>query len=110
MKKKNWITFIIIIIVIILAVFLIRKNSNNITKETAMCIANSSTLYVQLGCHACEIQEKKFGENYRYLNVIDCWFEPEKCSEIRATPTWIIRGEKYIGVQDIEKLKELTGC
>lgn len=110
--KRKWITFLIIIFVIILAGFLIRKNSNNVTKETAMCIANYSQLYTQLGCHACEIQEKKFGDNYQYLNIIDCWFEPEKCynANIQGTPTWLIKEKTYSGVQSIEKLKELTGC
>ncbi len=110
--KKRGISFVIIIIVIIFAIFLIRRNSNSITKETTMCIANHSELYVQLGCHACEIQGKKFGNNYQYLNIIDCFFEREKCTEkqISATPTWMINGKTYIGVKDIETLKELTGC
>ena len=77
-----------------------------------MCIGQNSELYIQLGCHACETQEELFGENYQYLNSIDCFFEREQCIDagITATPTWIIDGKKYIGVQNIEKLKELTGC
>ena len=51
-----------------------------------------------------------FGKNRQYLNTIDCWYEREKCLGIQSTPSWIIKGEKYIGVQSIEKLKELTGC
>ncbi len=80
------------------------------SEEIAMCIGENSELYVQLGCNACETQKEMFGDNYKYLNVIDCWSEKEKCSEIQYTPTWIINGEKYTGVQSIEKLKELTGC
>ena len=44
------------------------------------------------------------------LNVIDCFYEQEKCTNIQYTPTWIINGQKYEGFQSIEKLKELTGC
>ena len=86
------------------------RSSNGISKQTAICISDNSKLYVQLGCHACENQEKLFGNNYQYLNVTDCFYEQDKCSDIQATPTWIINRKKYTGVQEIEKLKELTGC
>ncbi|MCK5043760.1 hypothetical protein KAR52_02040 [Candidatus Pacearchaeota archaeon] len=110
MKKRNLITIFIILAIITFSVVTIISQSNGVSKETTMCIANNATLYTQLGCHACEIQKEMFGKNYQYLSVIDCWFERDKCSVITHTPTWIIDGEKYIGKQSIEKLKELTGC
>lgn len=110
MEKKSWVTFIVIIAVIILAVILMNKSSGGISKKTTICIANNSKVYVQLGCHACENQEKLFGDTYQYLNVTDCFYERDKCSDIQATPTWIINEKKYVGVQSLEKLKELTGC
>ena len=108
--KKYWWTIAIIIAVIILAYFLINNNSPDIDEQTAKCIGENSVLYTQFGCHACKIQEDMFGENYQYLNVIDCFYERNKCSEIQATPTWKINNQFYRGVQSIEKLKELTGC
>lgn len=110
--KKRWLSLIVVIAVIILAVFLIKRNSNGVPKETALCIANNSVVYTQLGCYACESQEKLFGNSYQYLNEIDCFYKRDKCveAEITATPTWIINGEKYLGVQTIEKLKNITGC
>ena len=112
MKKKNWITIITIFAVIIFAIILMNLSSAHVSKETAECIGENSILYVQLGCHTCEIQEDMFGKNYQYLKVIDCWIEENKykCGGITHTPTWIIDGEKYVNVQSIEKLKELTGC
>ena len=74
------------------------------------CIGQESVLYVQLGCHACETQQEIFGDNYKYLNRIDCFYEKEKCPGIEATPTWEIKGKRYKGVKSIEKLRELTGC
>lgn len=109
MKKSTTITTAIILAVLILAYFIITKN-NHTDEQTTKCIAEKSWLYVQLGCHACKIQEEIFGDDYKYLRTIDCWFEQDKCSDISRTPTWIINGETYVGVQSIEKLKELTGC
>jgi hypothetical protein len=112
MKRKviNTITFFVVVGVIILAVFLINKPGEETSDEIAKCIGKNSVLYIQLGCHACETQENLFGESYQYLNKIDCFYERDKCTNITATPTWLINKEKYIGVQSIEKLQELTGC
>ena len=111
MKKTNIITMLIILGIIILSIIILNKSPSD-TPDTKIvkCIGENSELYIQLGCHACEIQEEMFGENYQYINSIDCFYEREKCDGISATPTWIINGEKYKGVQSIEKLKELTGC
>jgi uncharacterized protein YxeA len=108
--KKNLITIIIILGVIILSIVIINKPHPETPEEVAKCIGKNSVLYIKLGCNACKIQEEMFGENYEYLTIIDCFYERDKCSEIIFTPTWIIKGEKYEGVQSIEKLKELTGC
>jgi len=110
MKKKNWVTLTVIVLVIILSVILLTKSHPETSEEVAKCIGKNSELYTQLGCSACKTQEEMFGENYKYLNVIDCWFERDKCSNIEYTPTWIIKGEKYVGVQSISDLQELTGC
>tara|TARA_B100001971_G_C17929321_1_gene401873 strand:+ start:57 stop:386 length:330 start_codon:yes stop_codon:yes gene_type:complete len=108
--KKKWVTWIIILAVIILSIIILTRPKTQTSEGIAKCIGQNSELYVQLGCHACETQEQMFGDNYQYLNSIDCFFEKEKCTEITHTPTWIIKGETHIGTQSIEKLKELTNC
>ena len=110
MKKKKGLTLIIILVVIILAIIIMTRSHPETSEEVAKCIGRNSKLYVQLGCSACKIQEEMFGDNYKYLNVVDCWFERDKCGEIEYTPTWIIKGEKYDEVFSIKKLQELTGC
>ncbi len=110
MKKAQIITILVIAAVIALAIFIITRTNGSISTKTVLCIANKSTIYVQLGCHACALQEEMFGEDYKYFNVIDCFYEQEKCSNITATPTWLINGKYYVGVQSIEELKDLTNC
>jgi len=111
LNKDNLITIVIILGVLIIASTILLKNNDPQTdKEISKCIGQNSELYTQIGCHACEAQEKMFGENYEYLTITDCFLNREKCGGIRATPTWIINGEEYLGVQSIETLKELTGC
>ncbi len=109
-KIAGLISILVIIAVVLLAIFLINNKKPETPDEIAKCIGRNSVLYTQLGCHACESQKNLFGESYQYLNKIDCWFEGDKCSDIQKTPTWLIKGEKYEGVQSIDKLKELTGC
>jgi len=115
MKKQNKsriATILIILGIIIIALIAFTKNPIKTDAETAKCIGSKAVLYTQLGCHACKAQEDMFGDNYAYLNVIDCWYDNQPCidNNITATPTWIIKNERAIGVQTIDKLKELTGC
>ncbi len=113
MKKdtKVYLISVIIVILIIAGIFWM-KNNGTVSKELAECIGENSELYVQSGCGACKTQEEMFGKNYQYLNTIDCAYERQECLDagIIGAPTWIINGEKYLGVKSIEKLKELTGC
>lgn len=112
MKKDKLITILIILLVLIISFFLLKKSSPETTEEIAKCIGKNSILYVQLGCIHCENQKELFGESVKYLEIVDCWFEKEKCNtnEITATPTWIINNKKYEEVQSIKKLQKLTGC
>ena len=112
MDKSSAVTLIIILAVVIFAVYLVVQKTGNTNEELVKCIGEKSTLYIQLGCHACETQEKMFGDNYQYINTVDCFYDRDECIEkgIEATPTWIIDGEKFRGVQTIDTLKDRTGC
>ncbi|MFH1585281.1 MAG: hypothetical protein ABIB79_00755 [archaeon] len=110
MKKSNIITILIILWVVTLSIIILKSSPTSVDEKIVKCIGENSVLYVQLGCHACEVQEELFGDNYQYLNVVDCFYDRNKCSEISATPTWIINGETYKGVQSIDELKNITGC
>ena len=112
MKKKSIISIVIILGVIALAIWAMNRPHPLTTEETAKCIGENSVLYIQLGCHACESQERIFGEYYDKLTVVDCFLTQEECltENIKATPTWKINGEEYIGVRSIAELKDLTGC
>ena len=109
---KNWPLWLILLVVVLTIIILItgKAPSSNVDMDIVKCIGEKSTLCTQLGCHACEVQEELFGENYQYLDIIDCFFDSQECVEIQATPTWKIKGETYVGIQSIEILKELTGC
>jgi|APSaa5957512576_1039674.scaffolds.fasta_scaffold18951_4 hypothetical protein len=109
-SKSNLITVGIILVIVIIVILASNKPVPATTKEIVKCIGEKATLYTQLGCHACETQEELFGENYQYLNIIDCFYEREQCSGIEATPTWKINNQLYRGVQSISKLQEITKC
>ncbi len=111
-KKKDLIFNISAIIIVLLLIYflIIPKNVPETTEEITICIGENSLLYVQLGCSHCETQEEMFGENTKHLNKIDCFYEPERCEGIQGTPTWDIDGNLYSGVQEIDTLRELTGC
>ena len=109
-KRKEIVKIVFIILILIILTLIFYTPKADATEDISKCIGQNSILYTQLGCGACIKQEQIFGEYYENLNIIDCFYEEEKCSEIEYTPTWIINEEKYVGVQEIEKLKQLTNC
>ena len=117
MKKEKLITISVVILILLVAGGVIFfKNTSFTVKDTpseeaAKWIGEHSVLYILPTCSHCKEQKDLFGVNVKYLNMIDCSKNVQTCinSGIEATPTWVIDGQKYVGVQSIEKLKELTG-
>ena len=114
-KKETIASIVVILAVLIFASYLIfNKASVQTSADVAKCIGQNSLLYTQTGCSHCKDQEDLFRNNTQYLNMIDCLKDGnmQKCidAKIEGTPTWIIKNQSYVGVQTIEKLKELTGC
>jgi glutaredoxin len=116
MNKERMITVGVIVAVLVLSItviYLKKPNTHSgITEELAKCIASNSKIYVQTGCSHCRDQEALFGDYVQLLNSTDCAKDINACSVagIEYTPTWVINGQKIVGVQTIEKLKTLTNC
>ena len=110
MKKDKVITVFTILIILAIAFIALNKPKANTPEEIIQCIGKESKLYVQDGCPHCRNQENLFGENLYDLTIISCSDDWTKCQDIKATPSWKINNEMFIGVQSIEKLQELTGC
>jgi len=111
-SKSNTITLVIILVIAIISTLALTKPESVTKEELIKCIGKNSVLYTQIGCTHCKTQENLFGENYKFLTVIDCFYDREICSQkgIPGTPSWIINDKLYLGVQSIDKLKELTKC
>lgn len=119
MKKKAISALVtILIIVVIVAVLLyatIGKTPNvTVSADAAKYIGNHSIVYVQAGCIHCKEQEDLFGDNWKYITSLDCvssQANTQICinANITGTPTWVINGNQYIGVQSIQELENLTG-
>ena len=109
-KQKSLVRTIVIVVILAVLILIFFKPKVEVSAELVSCIGQSSTLYVQEGCSACADQEALFGDHYGLLNTIDCKYESNRCGGIRATPTWIVGGQAYEGVQNIASLKKITNC
>ena len=88
--------------------------NNTATEAEAKWIGAHSVVYVQAGCIHCKDQEDLFGNNWKYINSIDCissQANTQACitANITATPTWVINGQQYVGFQTLSNLDNLTG-
>lgn len=81
--------------------------------QLAICLSDKgATMYGLPTCPHCQEQKDKFGDSFKYVNYINCSENREKCvnENIKTVPTWIIDGNKFIGVQELTKLAEKAGC
>jgi len=80
--------------------------------NTSKCIGEKASLYVKDGCPFCEKQKEMFGENVKYLNIIDCSLDPQKCinTNIVKVPSWFINEEIHEGFYTLKELKTIIDC
>jgi glutaredoxin len=104
-KNLVWTLITIFLILGIVAIILVNKFSiTSLSICEAKYIGNHSTLYVLSGCSHCEDQLKMFGENKKYLNIVDCSENLEECQKLGIThfPTWVIGDKTYIGTKSVK--------
>ena len=88
-------------------------NSSELGPSFASCLTEEgSILYGSDSCGYCSRQKELFGKDFKDIVYINCQLEQEKCitAEITAYPTWIIKGDKLVGLQPLERLAQVTGC
>ena len=81
-------------------------------KLTKCLTANGAIMYGQTNCHACLYQMQLLGTSFSYINETNCTDDYDYCSSlsIGATPTWMINGSYYVGIQTPEQLANESGC
>lgn len=114
-KSIPWATIFIILSIFVAAFLIIKypiKSHPDLDCDIACCIGNKSILVATKGCGACHKQIELLGDNKGDFNIIYCDESSQFCldNQIMAVPTWIINEERIVGVQSIDKLKELTNC
>ncbi len=57
-------------------------------------------------CKYTKEQAGMFGKSFKYLNYKDY----KEIDNVKKTPTWVFKGERYEGVQSFQRLSEITGC
>lgn len=119
MMKEEWICVAAIILAIIGVSFLSGGITGRIIEtETeldrfAKCLTeNEVKMYGVEWCGYCRNQKTLFEDSFKHVDYIDCDKNKDTCQAegIKAYPTWEINGQRYTGVQSIEKLSEISGC
>jgi len=114
MKKKSWIYIIIAILLVGGISYLIAKPSSpNEYDAFAKCLTEQGAkMYGTDWCSYCQKQKKMFGKSFKYAPYVNCDTNQLECNsaDVKGYPTWIVNGESYSGVQQLEYLSSLTGC
>ncbi len=89
------------------------SNPESHASQLAVCLTEQGvTMYSLPTCPHCQEQKDKFGDAFKYVDSVNCSENRDKClnQEIENVPTWIIDGEKFVGVQELEELAAKTSC
>ena len=134
--KKKFLLTLGIGIILIIAFFLVTRSisiftGHSITSSTitgglilntednlAKCLTEKGAkMYGAYTCSHCQNQKNLFGEDFKYINYIECSEDGENANpslcqqqEINTYPTWQINNQNYIGEKTLEQLKQLSGC
>ncbi len=80
----------------------------------ALCLAQKDiTMYGAAWCSHCKTQKALFGASFEKVPYVECPENQKLCLDKGVTgyPTWISGdGEKFAGVQSLERLSEISGC
>ena len=102
---------ILVFVVIVYAAF--PKVSAGQYDTFAKCLNESGLImYGTEWCPHCKNQKALFGSSFEFVNYIDCDANKAECDKnaITGFPTWKFEGEKFEGVQSLEKMGAITGC
>lgn len=69
-----------------------------------------AVLYGSDGCGHCQHQKEVFGEYFAKIKYVNYQADPKAFEDkgIQYFPTWIIKGKKIVGFQNLEELAELV--
>jgi len=90
-----------------------RPNPNGQYDEFAQCLTEKGIkMYGTNWCSYCQRQKDMFGSSFKYINFVDCDKNRQEClsAEVDGYPTWKINGQNYPGVQQLDRLAQLSGC
>jgi len=76
----------------------------------AKCLTEKGAkMYGTEWCSFCNKQKQMFGSDFQHIDFVDCDKNKDECIEagVKMYPTWVIDGEKYEGLQTMDKLSSL---
>ena len=90
-----------------------KPDPENAVDRLALCLRDrGATMYGLPTCPHCQEQKDKFGDFFKYIDYIDCSENENKCmnQRIESVPTWIIDGQKYDDLRELDELADKAGC
>ena len=112
-KKYLLLSLFIIAILLFSYTFYVRAKQPGDYNNFAKCLTeNGTVIYGNDYCQYTNKQLNMFGKSKEFLNYVKCSENQNLCDEkaVKITPTWEIKSYRLEGVQEFEKLSEMSGC
>jgi len=110
---KNILIFGGILLLVFVIYLSFRPATSGQYDKFAKCLTEKGIkMYGTEWCSYCQKQKNLFGSSFKYVDFVDCDKNRQECLAAGVTgyPTWKINGENYPGLQQLNRLAELSGC
>lgn len=112
-QRNNALLIIVVATAIVILFFLLWPASVVSKGSFGECLKEKGvTMYGVDTCSNCQTQKELLGEDFKYVDYVNCDFNKAKCVEkgIQFYPVWTKGNEVLVGVQTRESLAEFSGC
>jgi hypothetical protein len=107
-RKRKWVAVGVVSVLVIVALGARVVLAPGQYDGFAKCLTgNGVVMYGAIEwCSYTKAQANMFGKSFKFVDYRD----HTELDGIQKTPTWVIKGERYPGVQGFDRLAALTGC
>jgi len=107
-RKRKWYAFGVVSLLVVIGLGARSVLAPGGFDAFAKCLSEKgAVMYGAIEwCSYTKAQANMFGKSFKFVDYRD----HTELDGIQKTPTWVVNGERYPGVQGFDRLAVLTGC
>lgn len=113
LENKKFLIIFVLVAAILLLIAVFWPQAVVSTTSFGQCLSEKGIkMYGNDNCPHCRDQKEILGEEFQYVDYVNCDFNDAECREngVKYYPTWTNGIHKIIGTQSLPNLAKFSGC